>query len=88
MPHFGDQSLNLTLVGPIIEDAKALLDQITRVVITHICGQANDVAHRLARLTLLCNRFCSWSGEPPYLSFVYISLTIWSFNETLLIFKK
>ncbi|KAM2944260.1 hypothetical protein COP2_027325 [Malus domestica] len=43
MPHFGDQSLNLSLVGPIIEDAKALLDQITRAVITHTLSDMHAV---------------------------------------------
>lgn len=42
-----EPSLNSTMVGPIVEDAKALLRSGTGVTLSHIRRQANGVAHHL-----------------------------------------
>lgn len=57
-----DSSVNLSSVGQIIEDIKALLLTITEV--SHVRRQANGIAHRLARYGLLLSNDCNWVESP------------------------
>ncbi|KAB2636361.1 hypothetical protein D8674_026895 [Pyrus ussuriensis x Pyrus communis] len=58
-------SVNLSHVGPIIEDAKSLLLLITGAMASHIHRQGNYVAHRLARFAIHSDGECTWFVHPP-----------------------
>lgn len=58
-----DSSTNLE--GLIVEDAKALARSISGASSSHVRHQANEVAHRLARVAILNNGVCTWFEEPP-----------------------
>lgn len=47
-----DPSTNMLYLRHIIEDSKTLLGSITEASYTHVCHQAKNVAHRLARCEL------------------------------------
>ncbi|KAB2619807.1 ribonuclease H protein [Pyrus ussuriensis x Pyrus communis] len=59
-----DPSINLSIIGHINEDSKALIASITRAISTYIRRQANGCAHWLARYALLSNFNCTWNGIP------------------------
>ncbi|CAL8989992.1 unnamed protein product, partial [Prunus brigantina] len=52
-------------VGPVVEDTKALLTQITGDGFTHIRRVANGAAHRLARYASHIGTTTTWFEEPP-----------------------
>ncbi|KAI5350336.1 hypothetical protein L3X38_003227 [Prunus dulcis] len=54
-----------SVLGPVVEDTKSLLTQITREGFTHIRRTANGVAHRLARFALHIGGSLYWFEEPP-----------------------
>ncbi|RXI08177.1 hypothetical protein DVH24_022321 [Malus domestica] len=60
-----DSSVNLSSIGQVIEDIKAIVSTVTKVSFTHTRRQANGVAHRLARTGLSVDQFCEWLGSPP-----------------------
>ncbi|XP_034217419.1 uncharacterized protein LOC117628994 [Prunus dulcis] len=47
-----NHSIDRSVLGPVVEDTKSLLTQITGEGFTHIRRTANGVAHRLARFAL------------------------------------
>ncbi|ONI02519.1 hypothetical protein PRUPE_6G203400 [Prunus persica] len=47
-----NHSIDRSVIGPVVEDTKSLLTQITGEGFTHIRRTANGVAHRLARFAL------------------------------------
>ncbi|TQD75588.1 hypothetical protein C1H46_038885 [Malus baccata] len=57
-----EPSLNSRMVGPIVEDAKALLRSITGVTPSHVRRQVNGVAHRLDRIALQVDESCVGLG--------------------------
>ncbi|KAB2636102.1 hypothetical protein D8674_026636 [Pyrus ussuriensis x Pyrus communis] len=56
-----DPSTNLSIIGHIIEDSKALLASVTGAISTNVRRQANCCAHRLACYALLSNSNCIWN---------------------------
>ncbi|RXH90971.1 hypothetical protein DVH24_006916 [Malus domestica] len=56
---------NLSPIGHIIEDMKALLPTITENICTHVRRQANIIAHCLARYCLSIGSNCQWLYSPP-----------------------
>ncbi|KAM1383005.1 hypothetical protein ACFX2F_035399 [Malus domestica] len=60
-----DPTLNLSIIGQVAEDCKALLNTITEANITHIRCNANIAAHRLAKVGLSLMQSCEWFGSPP-----------------------
>lgn len=58
-------SPDLSPVGLIVEDSRAIASAITRVSFTHIRCQANEVAHRLACYSLSFTAPALWFEEPP-----------------------
>lgn len=58
-------STNLSPVGQIIEDIKALLSTITEASSSHSHRQANAIAHRLARFGLTVPHECIWLDSLP-----------------------
>ncbi|KAB2601577.1 F-box protein [Pyrus ussuriensis x Pyrus communis] len=54
-----DTSTNMsTSIGQLVEDTKSILSAITEELCTHVCRQANMVAHRLARFGLNVGSQC------------------------------
>lgn len=47
-----DSATNMSSIGHIIEDSNDMLRKITEACYTHVCRQANGVAHRLAPFAL------------------------------------
>ncbi|KAI5344251.1 hypothetical protein L3X38_012128 [Prunus dulcis] len=62
-------SIDRSVIGPVVEDTKSLLTQITGEDFTHIRRTANGVAHHLARFTLHIGDSLYWFEEPP--DFIY-----------------
>lgn len=60
-------SMDMSLIGPIIEDAKVFLFSIAEATTSHIRRQANFVAHRLARFALHSGGDNIWVEETPSL---------------------
>ncbi|BFG35644.1 hypothetical protein CerSpe_219180 [Prunus speciosa] len=58
-------SVDRSSVGPVVEDTKALLTQITGDGFTHIRRVANGAAHRLARYASHIGTMATWFEEPP-----------------------
>ncbi|CAL8999738.1 unnamed protein product [Prunus brigantina] len=58
-------SVDRSNVGPVVEDTKALLTQITGDGFTHIRWVANGAAHRLARYASHIGTMTTWFEEPP-----------------------
>ncbi|KAH0971932.1 hypothetical protein GBA52_024088 [Prunus armeniaca] len=58
-------SVDRSNVGPVVEDTKALLTQITGDGFTHIRRVANGAAHRLARYASHTGTMTTWFEEPP-----------------------
>lgn len=48
-----------------MENNKTLLTQITGEGFTHICRNANGVAHRVAKFATHIGNFVSWFEKPP-----------------------
>ncbi|CAN6577480.1 unnamed protein product [Malus baccata var. baccata] len=59
-----NQILNLSSIGQIVEDIKALLQSITEATVTHTRRNANSVTHHLARTGLSLSQSCEWHGSP------------------------
>lgn len=59
-----EHSTDMSFIGFVIEDAKAFMSAITGVVPAHICHQATEMAHRLARFALRGDGSRSWFEEP------------------------
>ncbi|CAL8169219.1 unnamed protein product [Prunus armeniaca] len=57
-------SVDRSNVGPVVEDTKALLTQITGDDFTHIRRVANGAAHRLARYASHTGTMTTWFEEP------------------------
>ncbi|XP_068323448.1 uncharacterized protein [Pyrus communis] len=57
-----EPSSNSRMVGPTVEDAKALLRLITGVTPSHVYRQANGVAHCLDRIALQVDESCVGLG--------------------------
>lgn len=91
-----DPSPNMSVIGHIIKDMKALLASVTEASSTHVRRQANGVAHCLARATLLCGINCTWDGASRELisdllfkeANMKLYLSIWTFNEIYRSFLK
>ncbi|RXH85452.1 hypothetical protein DVH24_002550 [Malus domestica] len=64
-PTFYSLSLDLSPINLIVEDSREISSRITGVCFTHIRRQANKVAHRLARYSLLSTSPGLWFKEPP-----------------------
>ncbi|KAI5332913.1 hypothetical protein L3X38_023042 [Prunus dulcis] len=60
-----NHSIDRSVLGPVVEDTKSLLTQITGEGFTHIRRTANGVAHRLARFALHIGGSLYWFEEPP-----------------------
>ncbi|KAM1949581.1 hypothetical protein ACFX15_009620 [Malus domestica] len=60
-----DPTLNLSTIGQVVEDCKALLNTITEANITHIRRNANAAAHHLAKVGLSLMQSCEWTDSPP-----------------------
>ncbi|TQD81099.1 hypothetical protein C1H46_033348 [Malus baccata] len=60
-------SMDVSPIGPIIEDAKVLLLLIAEATASHIRRQANSVAHKLARFALHSGGDSIWVEETPSL---------------------
>ncbi|CAL9002074.1 unnamed protein product [Prunus brigantina] len=58
-------SVDRSHVGPVVEDTKAMLTQITGDGFTHIRRVANGAAHRLARYASHIGTMTTWFEEPP-----------------------
>ncbi|KAH0995612.1 hypothetical protein GBA52_019476, partial [Prunus armeniaca] len=73
-------------VGPVVEDTKALLTQITGDDFTHIRHVANGVAHRLARYASHIGTTTTWFEEPPDLlvNVLYKECNLYFFTNILL----
>ncbi|KAI5327599.1 hypothetical protein L3X38_026995 [Prunus dulcis] len=62
---FGSSSLDRSFIGPILEDSKFLLLQITGEGFAHVRRTANEAAHCTARFALHHGTPISWFEEPP-----------------------
>lgn len=62
---WGNFTLNLSTVGQIVEDIKALFHPITESTVTHMRRNTNSVAHRLAWVGLSLSQSYEWNGSPP-----------------------
>lgn len=60
-----EASLNVSPMGPLIEDAKFLPSLVPEVTSTHVQRQANYVAHHLARFALHTEGDRTWFDEVP-----------------------
>ncbi|CAN6712998.1 unnamed protein product [Malus baccata var. baccata] len=60
-----DPSTNLSPVGQVVEDIKALLFLITKASFTHTRRQTNGVIHRLARIGVTSSQSSEWFKPPP-----------------------
>ncbi|KAI5350665.1 hypothetical protein L3X38_003556 [Prunus dulcis] len=58
-------SIDRSVRGPVVEDTKSLLTQITGEGFTHIRRNANGVAHHLAPFSLHIGGSLYWFEEPP-----------------------
>ncbi|KAM2876329.1 hypothetical protein COP2_019337 [Malus domestica] len=62
-----------SMIGLIIEDAKASMSSITGVVLAPVRCQANEMAHQLAKFALSCDGLRSWFEEPPdFLAYPFV----------------
>lgn len=52
------------MIGPFVEDMKAILSQIIKDGFTHICCIANEVAHRIACFAFHIGTTLTWFEEP------------------------
>lgn len=71
-----DNSPNMSAVGHIVEDSKALLLRITRALVAHTRRQAKGTVHHLARHGIhMDTTSCSWFEEPPdFISNLLVSI--------------
>ncbi|KAH0976903.1 hypothetical protein GBA52_026622 [Prunus armeniaca] len=53
------------ITGPVVEDTKSFLTQVTGESFTHIRRTTNGVAHRLAHFALHIKGSLYWFEEPP-----------------------
>ncbi|CAL8136957.1 unnamed protein product [Prunus armeniaca] len=58
-------SIDRSVIGPVVEDTKSLLTQITGEGFTLIRCTTNGVAHRLAQFALHIRGSLYWFEEPP-----------------------
>ncbi|KAM1348930.1 hypothetical protein ACFX10_003132 [Malus domestica] len=54
-----------SLLGPIINDIRGALHGLNGVMLQFVHREANNVAHRLARMGLGVSVEAPWEGDPP-----------------------
>lgn len=81
-------SLDLSHVGPIIENAKSLLHLTFGVTAPHIRRQVNSIAHRLAFFAIHASGKCTWFDHPRIIVYdlleeyrLYCTSNLLAFNE-------
>ncbi|KAM2542787.1 hypothetical protein TB2_022177 [Malus domestica] len=60
-----DTSPFLSEVGNVVENSCVLMALIPGASYTHVCRQANGIAHRLAHAALRADSSCYWFEGPP-----------------------
>lgn len=65
MNNQGNQIEDCSSLGPLINDLREFLTVIPQKKLSHIRREANQVAHRLARVGIGSSQELIWQGEPP-----------------------